>query len=102
MGANASVFLAQLIDVYLEESPALLQAMSTGVTQNDAAAMKQAAHTLKSSSASLGAMGFSQLCEQLEVIGSSDTTAGALELFAKVESEYERVKTALQIERQGA
>ncbi len=102
MGANASVFLAQLIDVYLEESPALLQAMSIGVTQNDAAAMKQAAHTLKSSSASLGAMGFSQLCEQLEVIGSSDTTAGALELFAKVESEYERVKTALQIERQGA
>ncbi|HEY9673169.1 MAG TPA: PAS domain S-box protein [Waterburya sp.] len=100
MGANASAFLAQLIDIYLEESPVLVQAISTAITQNDAAAMIQAAHTLKSSSASLGAMSFSQLCQELETIGTSATTAEAGILFTKIESEYERVKSALQLERQ--
>ncbi|MCA1992948.1 MAG: response regulator, partial [Coleofasciculus sp. S288] len=102
MGANAEQFLAQLIDIYLEESPTLLQAISTAIVQSDALAMKQAAHTLKSSSASLGAISFSQLCQELEMIGSNGTTAGARELLVDIESEYERVKTALQIERQQA
>jgi CheY-like chemotaxis protein len=102
MGANASAFLAQLIDIYLEETPLLLQAISTAVTQQDAAAMQKAAHTLKSSSASLGAMTLSKLCEQIESMGHSGTTAGVGEIVAQIESEYERVKAALQIERQQA
>ncbi len=102
MGANASAFLAQLIDIYLEETPLLLQAISTALTQQDAAAMQKAAHTLKSSSASLGAMTLSKLCEQIESMGHSGTTAGVGEIVAQIESEYERVKAALQIERQRA
>ncbi|HEY9709669.1 MAG TPA: response regulator, partial [Oculatellaceae cyanobacterium] len=76
MGPDASAFLAQLIDIYLEETPVLLQAMDTAVTQIDPAAIKQAAHTLKSSSASLGAITLSKLCEDLERIGNSGNTAG--------------------------
>jgi HPt (histidine-containing phosphotransfer) domain-containing protein len=64
--------------------------------------MQQAAHTLNSSSASLGAMTLSKLCEDLERIGNSNSTTGALEIMSQVKSEYERVKAALQIERQGA
>ena len=97
LGANASQFLTQLIDVYLEETPSLLQAMDTAVAQTDAAAMQQAAHTLKSSSASLGATTLSKLCEQLESLGHSQSTTGAREIVVQLESEYERVKTALQI-----
>ena len=100
MGANASVLLAQLIDIYLEESPNLLKVMGSAVTQTDAAAMQQAAHTLKSSSAALGAITLSRLCQDLEIIGTSGTTAGAGEIMQQVESEYERVKAALQIECQ--
>jgi len=100
MGANASVLLAQLIDIYLEESPNLLKVMGGAVTQTDAAAMQQAAHTLKSSSAALGAITLSRLCQDLEIIGNSGTTAGAGEIMQQVESEYERVKAALQIECQ--
>jgi PAS domain S-box-containing protein len=100
MGANSSLFLAQLIDVYLEESPTLLNAIAKAITQDNAAAIQQAAHTLKSSSAALGAISFSQLCQQLETRGSSGMTTGTRELFAKLESDYEQVKNALQIERQ--
>jgi HPt (histidine-containing phosphotransfer) domain-containing protein len=97
LGANASQFLTQLIDVYLEETPSLLKAMDTAVAQTDAGAMQQAAHTLKSSSASLGAMTLSKLCEQLESLGHSQSMTGAREIVVQLESEYERVKTALQI-----
>ena len=100
MGANSSLFLAQLIEVYLEESPILLNAIAKAITQDDAAAIQQAAHTLKSSSAALGAISFSQLCQELETMGSSGMATGTRELFVKLESDYERVKTALQIERQ--
>jgi HPt (histidine-containing phosphotransfer) domain-containing protein len=99
MGASASQILAQLIDIYLEDTPNLLQVMGIAVNHQDAVAMQQAAHTLKSSSASLGAITFSKLCEQLEIISNSGTTAGAREIILQIESEYERVKSTLQIER---
>jgi CheY-like chemotaxis protein len=97
MGESAEVFLTQLIDIYLEESPALLQAMDTAGTQNDAGAMKQAAHALKSSSAALGAIALSKLCEELERIGNSQTTTGASEILSQIQSEYEAVKAALPL-----
>ena len=97
MGANADQFLTQLIDVYLEETPLLIQAMDAAVAQTDATAMQKAAHTLKSSSASLGAITLSKLCEQLERLGYSQTTTGAREIVTQVELEYERVKAGLQL-----
>jgi HPt (histidine-containing phosphotransfer) domain-containing protein len=53
------------------ETPALLQQMDTAVTQAEAATMQKAAHTLKSSSASLGAIALSKFCQQLENLGRS-------------------------------
>jgi signal transduction histidine kinase/DNA-binding response OmpR family regulator len=96
MGPEADQFLAQLIEIYLEETPSLLQVMAAAQAKSDATAMAQSAHTLKSSSASLGAITLSKLCEQLENLGNSHATVGALEVMTQVESEYERVKVALQ------
>jgi len=102
MGSEANQFLVQLIELYLEETPSLLAEMDKAVIQTNAAQLQSAAHTLKSSSASLGAMSLSKLCEQLESLGHAGTTAGAREIVAQLESEYERVKSALQLECQGA
>jgi PAS domain S-box-containing protein len=101
MGSDASVYLNQLIDIYLEETPELLQAIDTAVTQTDAAEMQKAAHTMKSSSAALGAITLSKLCEDLERIGNTKTTIGASEIMSRVKSEYDKVKAALLLERQG-
>ncbi|MBE9125463.1 MULTISPECIES: PAS domain S-box protein [unclassified Coleofasciculus] len=100
MGESASEMLTQLIDVYLEETPILLQAMNTAVSHKEPAALQRAAHTLKSASAALGAMTLSQLCQQLEDLGKSQTITGASALISQLESEYQRVETALQRERQ--
>jgi HPt (histidine-containing phosphotransfer) domain-containing protein len=99
IGARASQVLAQLIDNYLADTPQLLQAIRAAVETGDAAALKQAAHTLRSVSANLGATTFSQMCKTLETIGDAGTTAGALAGVLQVEAAYEIVKAALHLER---
>jgi PAS domain S-box-containing protein len=98
-GSRATQVLAEIIDNYLEEAPQLLQAMRAAVTSQDAAALRQAAHTLRGTSANLGAIALSQLCKTLEAIGDAGITTGALAVLSQVEAEYAIVKVALQLER---
>ncbi len=100
-GARASEVLAFIIDNYIEEAPLLLQTMRTAVAVGDAAALQQAAHKLRSSSANLGATALSQLCKKLEAMGGAGITTEALADVLQVEAAYETVKAALQIEHQG-
>lgn len=100
-GARASEVLAFIVDNYIEEAPQLLQTMRRAVAAGDAAALQQAAHRLRSSSANLGATALSQLCKKLEAMGGAGITTEALADVLQVEAAYETVKAALQIERQG-
>jgi HPt (histidine-containing phosphotransfer) domain-containing protein len=70
------------------------------VTNKDAIALRYAAHTLKSSSATLGATALAELSKQLEAIGRGGTTENALAIATSVNAEYERVQAVLQQERQ--
>ncbi len=100
--------LVELLDRYLEESPMLLQTLAEAVTRREAAAWQQSAHTLKSTSALVGAKSLSQLCQELEAISltacSANTPNGSLANWAamvsQVEAEYEKVQTALLQRRQ--
>jgi HPt (histidine-containing phosphotransfer) domain-containing protein len=85
--------LAEVIDAYLEDTPKLLQVMENAVAQGKAAALQQAAHALKSSSALFGATSLSHFCQELEVSGSTGTWAKAAALMSQVETEYEKVQT---------
>ncbi|ASC69600.1 hypothetical protein XM38_005270 [Halomicronema hongdechloris C2206] len=96
LGDDGAVLVGELVDCYLEESPKLLQAMAAAVHQQDSAALRQAAHTLKSSSADQGAMILAELCRELEELGRSGVLAGTAVTVTQVEVEYERVKAALQ------
>lgn len=102
MGDSADQFLDCLIDTYLEETPSLLNQMSNAIATQEPEVMQRAAHTLKSSSASLGAISLSQLCQNLETMGSSQTIKGAKEIMLQLEAEYKQVKVALLLERRGA
>ncbi len=101
LGEPASEALAEVIDSYLENAPKLIEAIRTAVSCQDAASLQQAAHTLKSSSAALGATTLSQLCQELEAIGQAGTVISGTERVSQLEAEYEEVRTALQAERYG-
>lgn len=99
LGEAASKVLAEVIDSYLENAPQLLEVIHAAVLSKDAASLQQAAHTLKSSSAVLGATSLSQLCQELEATGRAGTVEGGAERMLQLRAEYEVVKTALQAKR---
>ncbi|GAC1496867.1 MAG: hypothetical protein NVS2B14_10860 [Chamaesiphon sp.] len=98
-GKKATEVIAKIIDNYLEDTPQLLQTIHSAVTIGDATGLFQAAHTLRSVSANLGATAICRFCKELESIGRAGSTAGARELVLQLEIVYEIVKIALLKER---
>ena len=71
--------MRELVETYLADTPAQLDAMTTAVEADDADALVRPAHTLKSSSATVGAMRLSSVARELEMAGRT----GALEASAR-------------------
>ncbi len=69
--------LGKIIGMYLDKTPSLISDIETGIAANDAAKVKMAAHTLKSSSAYLGATTLADLCNKLESKAANDDLADA-------------------------
>ena len=57
---------ARVLGLFRAESPSSITAMEDGVAENDLEAVRIAAHTLKSSSAYVGARELSDICAQIE------------------------------------
>jgi HPt (histidine-containing phosphotransfer) domain-containing protein len=91
--------LVELIDSFLETAPPLLARLHHGVAQGNAAEVRAAAHTIKSSSQDFGATRLAELCQTLEDMGKASRLTGAAELAAQVEAEYRQVKSAVEAER---
>jgi PAS domain S-box-containing protein len=89
-------FVQEMIDLYLANTPSLIAAMHQALAQDQPEALKDAAHTLKGNSSSLGARQMGVLSLDLEKIGRSATVKGAEALLAELENEFERVRRALQ------
>ena len=87
--------VARLIEVYLRTSPELIGSMREAVGEEDADTIERTAHSLKSSSATLGALELAALCKELEQIGREAATAQAADVFASLELEFDRVQRAL-------
>lgn len=95
-------FLSELLEEFTASSPELIAAMQQAISSGDAPVLQRAAHTLKSGSASFGALDFAALCRELEFIGRSGDLAGAEEKARALEAAYPGVVAALQDLVQGA
>jgi HPt (histidine-containing phosphotransfer) domain-containing protein len=58
--------------------------------------LSRAAHTLKSTSASIGAMALSAVARELEFLTKDGTLAGAAELLAHAEAAYAQASAAME------
>jgi HPt (histidine-containing phosphotransfer) domain-containing protein len=67
-------FLRDLVETYLEEAPRLIATLREGIASGDVELTNRAAHTLKSTSASFGALGLSAMARELETMTSVATT----------------------------
>jgi PAS domain S-box-containing protein len=92
-------FIRELIDTYLNDAPGLFAEMRTALEAKDAETFRRAAHSLKSNSASLGALALSALAKELEMMGKAGTLESAAAKIAAADVEYGRVKAALEQKR---
>ncbi|WP_089937408.1 response regulator [Candidatus Entotheonella palauensis] len=85
----------RILTTYLETSAHLVVQLHDAVPNNHGAAMRQAAHSLKSSSANVGARRLSQLCGELETMASDAITPDMQQLLSQIDDEYPAVRNAL-------
>ena len=88
--------LYEVIRLYLEGSAKLLEELREAVEQGDHDARKSAAHSLKSSSANLGAVKLAELCGKLEYLNVLERREALAELMEQLSVEYHQVKNALE------
>ena len=62
-------FMVELVETYVTEGTANMAGLLTAAAAGDCAAIVRPAHTLKSTSASLGAMRLSAICRSIEHAG---------------------------------
>jgi len=100
VGPDAPEVLVDLLDTYLVESSGLVNTIREGASSGDLASVLRPAHSLKSSSASIGAMRLSKLCADLE----SHLRGNLPGLDVKgqvhmIDNEFVRVESALETEK---
>jgi len=92
--------VAEVGGLFLEHSPQKIAAILKAVENGDAKGLQTAAHSLKSSSAYVGAMRLSELSRELEIMGRSQVMDGAEEKAEKLNREYKQVMMELDAEIQ--
>ncbi len=84
------------LDLFMNDVPQKTLDMRQALLQSQYAQLRLATHSLKSSSAQLGAKVLSQLCKELEECARTTTVEGAEKLVLAIEAEYERVREVLR------
>ncbi|MFE4105434.1 hybrid sensor histidine kinase/response regulator [Almyronema epifaneia] len=95
---QAQAVLSELVDLYVTSGDELIAALSAAVAAGDIEQVAYNAHTLKSSSASLGAVGLAALCQELEQLNvtTSVSESQVQAIVDQVLREYQQVKVDLQ------
>lgn len=92
------VLVSRLIETYLGYAPKAIHQMLSALVEQDITQLKTTAHSLKSSSANVGALALSGLCKDLEAKMKSATAWDAdanIGDVAAIESAFQAVAVAL-------
>jgi CheY-like chemotaxis protein len=90
--------VTELIGLFLDEAPKKIDAMEGAVARGEFEVLKKIAHTLKGTSASIGARRLSALCAWIETV---PTPENLKETLPRLKREFERVRQLLENEKAG-
>ncbi len=88
-------FLREIAGIFLEDTPLRISELDQSLVAGDASRFTRAAHSIKGSSANLGAMGVRNLAEKLEHQSRTDGLAAVAPLIAELKTEYARAQVEL-------
>jgi len=85
--------LPMMVEYYLEDSAVYISSIGEGLASNDVEKIKPAAHTLKSSSAQLGAERVSEIAKEIEHDANNMIENGGSD-FSQIKQLFEGLKAA--------
>ncbi len=101
-GPGGQGLFERVLSLFLSDSPKLMEQVRSSVETGDAEALRLAVHTLKSSSANVGAAGLSDLCRKIEGRTREGNLPSAGDpLLGQIEGEYRSVRQALHVVLEG-
>jgi HPt (histidine-containing phosphotransfer) domain-containing protein len=93
MGAD---FISELVQAYFEETPQLISKLQQALSNQDCEEFRRAAHSIKSTSNSFGALELGALAKELEFMGRDVRLDGAAGKVETLEKEYGIVQKKLE------
>ena len=90
--------LGKIIRAYFKSSEPLVAGLQKSLDNEEFEILKFSAHSLKSSSANVGAISLAELSKELEMWDRNDTIERATDLIAAIETEFSQVKLVLHKE----
>jgi CheY-like chemotaxis protein/HPt (histidine-containing phosphotransfer) domain-containing protein len=100
LGKRADSMLPGLIEQFYQDADRLLGEAREALEQGQADDLRHAAHTLKSTSATFGAVALSAVARELEYLARDGALEGAPELIAQAAAEFTRAKATLEMLRE--
>lgn len=97
-GNGGEELVARVIRLYFESAPKLLESMDAAIEENDWHGLQRAAHTLKSSSAHVGAVTLANLCARLELGARNHHIEDVGAHLAEINRQFACVSLLLQAE----
>jgi two-component system sensor histidine kinase/response regulator len=88
--------LRELCQIFLKESPRLMENLRQGMANGDAAALQRAAHSLKGEVSYLSAAGATQAARRLEDMGHDRELSLASEAIRLMERELDDLRQAIE------
>jgi len=94
LGGNEAL-LAEVLNVFLDDLPGKRQALAQALGRGDLPALRLAAHSLKSTSASMGALAASEAAREVENLAEAGRTEALPDAVAALDRVLERTAAAL-------
>ncbi len=88
-------FLREITAIFLEDTPARLAELDESMASGDVGKFTRAAHSIKGSSANLGAIALRLAAEKLEIESRTNGLGQVEPLLAQVRAEFARADAAL-------
>jgi histidine phosphotransfer protein HptB len=89
-------FLREIVGIYIEDTPKRIAELRASMASGDVKTFTRAAHTIKGSSANVGAQILKSLGERMELISRTEGLASVASLVADCDAEFARVAVELR------
>ena len=88
-------FLADLVGLFLQDIPKQMNMLEEALGNNNASLCERLAHSIKGSSANLGAESIRMVASEMEAAGKNGDLIGTVALFRRLKEEFAAFETAL-------